>query len=416
MTAAKPPRLLALLAARDFRLFIANRVIGTLCYRTLLVAVGWQIYDMTSDPLALGFVGLSTFVPTIFLLLPAGEIADRFDRRLVLLTSLSLLAACTALLTALSIADVRDPLPFYGALALFGAANSLYRPSSMASLASLAPRGELMTALLLHSTVVRFGIIAGPLLGGGLYVFGPATVYAFITILYAGGIASVAALRTSLKTERSGKDEQANWLHRLGAGLNFARRNPLILGSISLELFVTLLGGATILLPVFARDILNVGPLGLGVLRAAPAVGAIAMTLLFARISVRRHSGLLMFAAIAVDGVATALFGLSETFLLSLAALVVVGAMEMVSINFRQTVVQLGTPDHMRGRVNSVQQFFVGGSSELGDFESGAMAAWLGAAPAVIVGGGAMWVMAGLWMWMFPELRRVDRVNDIRPA
>lgn len=417
MAASQSSDALALLRDRNFGPYVISRFIVATCQRTLMVVIGYQIYDITNDPVSLGYVGLASFLPTLFLLLPSGDIADRYDRRLVMLGAHVLLIACTGLFVALSYAGVHDTWPYYAALGIFGASNSIYRPSSLSTLVTLIGRERLMMGFLVHASVVRIGVIFGPLAGGIAYVLGPEVVYGAIFAAYVCSFAAIFAIRTTQQPGAASRaDDPSTALQRLGAGLAFACRSRLILGAISLELFVTLLGGATVLLPIYARDILMVGPQGLGALRAAPAVGALVMTILLARFQINHRAGLVMFGAVAADGLATMAFGASETFVLSLAALAVIGATEMISINFRQAVVQLATPDHMRGRVSSVQQFFIGGSTELGDFESGVTAGLMGTVPAVVVGGAAMWACAGLWMWMFPELRRIDRVSDVRAA
>ena len=398
---------------RDFNFFIASRFLSTVAMQVLSVAIGWQIYDIERTPLSLGFVGLCEFVPMFLLTLPAGEIADRFDQRRVLAAAQALLGVCAGLFLLFSLLYPRDVLPFYGVLVLFGAARGFSGPSGQSLLAFLVPPERLVKSIALSSSAFTVAVIAGPALGGFLYALGPVATYSIGFL----GFMSAAALTTTFGGRRFDRTTVtgASRLERVIEGIRFVRDRPIVLGAISLDLFAVLLGGAVALLPVFARDILHVGPTGLGILRSAPAVGAALTAFTLSRWPITRRSGVRMFAAVAIFGVATIVFGLSHNFYLSLAALFVTGASDMVSVNVRQSLINFATPDPMRGRVGAVSMLFIGASNELGEFESGITASWFGTIPAVILGGiGTLGVVA-VWMWLFPPLRTVDRLTDVEP-
>ena len=404
----------ALYRDRDFRLFISSRFLSTVAMQVQSVAIGWQIYDIERTPLSLGLVGLCEFIPMFLLTLPAGEIADRFDQRRVLAFAQALLGICSGLFLLFSLLYPRDALPFYGVLVLFGAARGFSGPSSQSLLAFLVPPERLAKSIALSSSAFTVAVIAGPALGGFLYALGPIATYS-ISFL---GFMSAAALTTTFGGRRFDRSTVAgvSRLERVIEGIRFVRDRPIVLGAISLDLFAVLLGGAVALLPIFARDILHVGPAGLGILRSAPAVGAALTAFTLSRWPIERRSGSRMFAAVAIFGVATIVFGLSHNFYLSLAALFVTGASDMVSVNVRQSLINFATPDPMRGRVGAVSMLFIGASNELGEFESGITASWFGTIPAVILGGiGTLGVVA-VWMWLFPPLRTVDRLTDVEPT
>ena len=404
----------ALYRDRDFRFFISSRFLSTVAMQVQSVAIGWQIYDIERTPLSLGLVGLCEFIPMFLLTLPAGEIADRFDQRRVLAFAQALLGICSGLFLLFSLLYPRDALPFYGVLVLFGAARGFSGPSSQSLLAFLVPPERLAKSIALSSSAFTVAVIAGPALGGFLYALGPIATYS-ISFL---GFMSAAALTTTFGGRRFDRSTVAgvSRLERVIEGIRFVRDRPIVLGAISLDLFAVLLGGAVALLPIFARDILHVGPAGLGILRSAPAVGAALTAFTLSRWPITRRSGVRMFAAVAIFGVATIVFGLSHNFYLSLAALFVTGASDMVSVNVRQSLINFATPDPMRGRVGAVSMLFIGASNELGEFESGITASWFGTIPAVILGGiGTLGVVA-VWMWLFPPLRTVDRLTDVEPT
>jgi MFS family permease len=396
---------MSVLALHDFRLFLTNRFLGMVAYQMAGVAVGWQVYDLTRDPLMLGIVGLVEFLPNLLLTLPAGQVADRYDRRRVLMACLSLHAVAAALLLALTLLPSPPIAAILSVVALTGVARAFLAPASQSLLPVLVPTESFPRAVAFSSTIMQFAMIAGPAAGGMLYVFGPAEVYGGTVVMLGAAIAAAARLQTPLVVHTT-----AGGITGLLAGIHYVRARKDILGAISLDLFAVLLGGATALLPIYARDILHVGPTGLGILRAAPSVGAAAMALALARWPLDRNAGHKLFVAVAVFGVATIVFGLSTSFELSLAALIVLGAADVVSVVVRQTLVQIRTPDAMRGRVSAVNWVFIGASNELGGFESGLTAAWFGTVPAVVIGGIGTLVIAVLWAWRFPDLRRVDRL------
>ncbi len=405
----------AVLALRDFRLFVATRFLAVVAYQMVGVAVGWQIYDLTRAPLYLGYAGLAEFLPAFLLALPAGQAADRFDRRLLL--AFCLLGQWSAALALLVLAVRPAPAvtAIFAVVALTGMARAFLAPATQSLLPRLVPLEVFPRAVALSSTVMKVASIAGPALGGLLYVWGPAAVYAAAAVLTATAMWSATRLRARpARSTATGiaAAKGAEGLDGLLAGVRYVWSRKDILGAVSLDLFAVLLGGATALLPVYARDILHVGPAGLGLLRGAPSIGAAAMALVLARRPLERAAGVKLFAAVVVFGLATIVFGLSRSFMVSLAALAVLGAADMVSVVVRQTLVQLRTPDAMRGRVSAVNWVFIGASNELGEFESGLTAAWFGTVPAVVLGGLGTLAVAALWAWRFPELRRVDGLAD----
>jgi MFS family permease len=398
---------------RDFHFLIVSRFCSTTAQQILSVAIGWQIYDIERTPLALGLVGLCQFLPMFLLTLPAGEIADRFDQRRVLALGQAFLSICAALFLLFSLISPRNALPFYGVLILFGAARGFSAPSGQSILAFLVPPERLAKAIALSSSAFTIAVIAGPALGGFLFAFGPIATYSIGFL----GFVSAALLTTTFGGRRFDRSHVVgvSRLERVAEGIHFVRERPVILGSISLDLFAVLLGGAVALLPVFARDILHVGPMGLGLLRSAPAAGAALTAFTLSRWPIIRDAGARMFMAVAVFGLATIAFGLSRSFYLSLAALFVTGAADMISVNVRQSLINFATPDRMRGRVGAVSMLFIGASNELGEFESGLTAAWFGTIPAVVGGGFGTLAVVAVWMWLFPRLRTVDRLTDMEP-
>lgn len=396
---------------RDFVQFLSGRFLSTVAMQIQSVALGWQIYDMVRSPLALGLVGLFQFVPMFLLTLPAGEIADRTDQRTVMSAATALQGACALLFLFLSLEDSSRVWPFFAVMALFGAARGFASPSGQSLLPFLVPRKKLSRSIALNSSVFMVAVISGPALGGFLYVFGPKVTYCLCAVFFfvsSGLIATLGGRRHARPSVRS------SMIARVAEGVSFVRNRPVVLGAISLDLFAVLLGGATALLPVYARDILHTGPEGLGMLRSAPAIGAALVSLLLARRPIERHAGARMFAAVAVFGLATIAFGVSRNFWLSLVALFVLGASDMISVFVRQAMITFAPPDAMRGRVGAVNMLFIGASNELGEFESGLTAFLFGTVPAVVIGGlGTLGVVA-LWMKLFAPLRRIDRLQDAR--
>jgi MFS family permease len=347
------------------------------------------------------------------LTLPAGDISDRVDQRLVYALSLGIDALCGVLFVALSLGHVQQTWPFYLVLALFGCARGFSGPAGSSLLPFLVPMERLPKAIGWSSSAFQIAVIAGPALGGFLYVLGPVAAYAVCAACFF--MASLGISSLGGRRREKGAASKLTAIERVAEGISFVRTRPVVLGAISLDLFAVLLGGAVALLPAFARDILHVGPVGLGLLRSAPAVGAALMAIAFGRRPLERHAGRMMFGAVAVFGISTIVFGLSTSFYLSLAALFVLGASDMVSVFIRTSLIQMATPDAMRGRVSAVNMLFVGASNELGEFESGITASWWGTVPAVIVGGLGTLAVVAIWMWGFPRLRTVDRLTDVAP-
>jgi MFS family permease len=395
---------------RDLDYFISARFLATVAMQVQSVAIGWQIYAIERTPLSLGLVGLCQFVPMFALTLPAGDISDRFDQRRIYALAALVQGFCSGLFLLLSLFRPHDVVPFYGVLILFGAARGFSAPAGQALLPFLVSREDLSRSIALVSSVFSTAVIAGPALGGFLYALGHVAVY---TTCVVGFFAAAFAASRLGGRHTTPIVTDASRYERVAEGVRFVRSRPIVLGAISLDLFAVLLGGATALLPIFARDILHVGPMGLGILRSAPAAGAFLMAVTLSRRPLARRAGLAMFSAVALFGLATILFGLSRNIYLSLGALFVMGASDMISVFVRGALIQFATPDTVRGRVSAVSMLFVGASNELGEFESGVTAALLGTIPAVIVGGLGTLGVVGLWMWLFPKLRDVDRLQEV---
>lgn len=396
---------------RDFAFFAVSRFLSTTAMMVQSVAIGWQIYEIERTPLALGLVGLCQFLPMFLFTLPAGEMSDRFDQRKVLSAALLVQAFCVAIFLALSIAGIKTAIAYYAVLVLFGVGRGFASPAGQSLTPFLVPPERLPRAIAMNSSVFTVAVIAGPAMGGFLYAFGPVVTYSVCLT----GFLAASALMAVVGGRRRAKDmsSEMSRLERVAEGIRFVRQRPIILGAISLDLFAVLLGGATALLPVFARDILHTGPWGLGLLRSAPAVGAALVALALTGRPMTRHLGAKMFAAVAIFGLATIIFGLSENFYLSFGALFVLGASDMISVFVRQSLVSFATPDEMRGRVGAVNMLFIGASNELGEFESGVTAALFGTIPAVILGGLGTLAVVSIWMKLFPPLRKVDRLSEV---
>lgn len=390
----------------SFVLFQLARFFIVLSAEMQSVAVGWEVYEITKRPLSLGLVGLAQFLPGILLFLVSGHAADRYERRKLVVLCYCGSAACSGALLFLTLRGFRSAYPIYGVLLFLGVVRSFSGTATRALLPQLVPDKDFRNAVAWHSVFYQGTVILSPSVGGIIYAVtrGPATVYALS--FFTAVLAAACTLRIRIQSvERA--PEPLNWKTTL-AGLHYIWREKMILGSISLDLFAVLLGGAVALLPVYAREILLTGPWGLGLLRSAPAVGAGAMAMLLAHKPLGRHAGSRMLWCVAGFGLATIFFGLSRNLFVSLLALFFVGATDMVSVIVRQLLVQLGTPDEMRGRVNAVDSVFVGASNELGQFESGLTAQWFGTVPAVVLGGVGAILVTGLWAWWFPELRKVE--------
>ena len=397
---------------RDFRLLLAGRFCANLAYQMQAVAVGWYLYDHTGDPLSLAYAGLAVFVPIGIFTLPGGDAADRLDRRRILAAAHLVQAACAGLFIALTAAGAANWL-FYAVLALTGTARAFSGPAVHSFIPFLVPREEFASAVGWSASTNQSANVIGPALGGVTYLLGPGAVFGACLGLSLGVVGAALAIGQRVTGEKSGSGAWA----RLALGLAYLRRQPVVLGAISLDLFAVFLGGITAMLPVYAKDILAVGPDGLGLMRSSIAVGALGMALLLANLPAQRHphAGRAMFLGVALFGAGILVFGLSQSFVLSLAVLFVMGAADMVSVFVRATVVQLGTPDDMRGRVSAVHMLCVGISNELGEFRAGLVAAWLGAKPAVLLGGVATLAVVVLWSGLFPQLRRIDRLAEVKP-
>ncbi len=396
-----------LLRQPEFRRFWLSRLAGTAASQMLLVALGWQMYDLTGSAWDLGLVGLAQFVPALLLALPAGHQVDHSDRRRVLATVLAVQLMVAAALAGLAAAGGLGRSALLAVSVVLGGLRAYQMPASQALLPLLVPAPQWPRAMALAASALQVAIIAGPALGGLAYAGGAGLVYS----LSAGGFALAWGCVLGLAPRPpTGVAEPRNAASLL-AGLRFIASRPLLLGAVSLDLFAVLLGGAVALLPIFARDILQTGPWGLGLLRAAPAVGALAMSLLLARWPVQRHNGVWLLGAVAAYGATMVLFGLSTALWLSLLALAASGAADMVNVVIRQTLVQLATPDPMRGRVGAVNSVFIGASNQLGEFESGATAAWLGPVASVVWGGLGTGLVVLAWIGLFPTLARHDRLS-----
>jgi len=403
----------ALLANRRYALYLVSRVSLIVATQMLSVAVGWQVYEITGQALALGFSGLALFLPGFLLALPGGHVADRHDRRKILLVCHLGVASCAAILATMALLGHRSLLPIYVVLGMLGTIRAFSGPAGQALMPNLVQRKELERAVALGSSSWQLAMIAGPSLGGALYAAtGRAgVVYVACTVMALLAFASVLAIGQPPVSAEVKRREPATW-STVVAGVRYVWSNRPILGAISLDLFAVLLGGAVALLPIFARDMLHIGPWGLGILRSAPAVGAATVAFLIAHFPLRRRAGVVMLVCVLIFGIATIVFGLSKNFAVSLVALVILGASDMISVVVRSTLIQTRTPDEMRGRVGAVNMVFIGASNELGEFESGVTAAWLGPELAVLVGGIGTCVVVVLWALMFPALREVDRLDE----
>ncbi|MCP3140007.1 MFS transporter [Pyxidicoccus xibeiensis] len=398
---------------RDFRLYQVARFVLTLGTQMQSVAVAWHVYSLTQRPLDLGLVGLAQFLPALLLSLVTGYTADRFDRRKVLLCCYATLGLGAALLWALDASGSRSVWPLYGVLVLLGTARAFSGPAAQSLVTHLVHPSHLARAVAWNSTTFEVATIAGPAVGGVLYgVIHARGVYALCLGLFV--TATLMLARMHVRTGRMDR-EDGSW-ERLVAGLRFVWNRKVVLGAISLDLFAVLLGGAVALMPIYAREVLHTGSWGLGLLRSAPAVGAAVTAVALAHFPLQRRTGVVMLACVALFGVATVVFGLSTNLFVSMVALAVLGAADMVSVVTRMTLVQLATPPEMRGRVSAVNMVFIGASNELGEFESGLTAEWFGAVPAVILGGLGTLAVVALWAWRFPELRRIDRVDEVRAS
>jgi len=419
-----PPRGLEAFASRDFRRYQLARVMVILGAEAQAVAVAWQVYAITHRALDLGFTGLALFLPGLLFLLPAGHVADRFDRRQVILVCYCLQVVCTCALLAITVAGYHRVFFIYAVLFLVGTGRSFSGPASSALVPHLVPEEHFVNAVTWGGAMFQLANTAGPALGGILFTLplthlfpreahahdlaGAGIVYCFTLLTLVWFLALIGTLKVRLGR----MEHRAASLKVVLAGFQYVWRMPMLLGSFSLDLFVVLLGGAVALMPIFASDILHTGPRGLGLLRAAPAVGAMCTSLVLARFPLKHKAGRRLFLSVFIFGTATVIFGLSHRLWVSLAALAILGAADMISVIIRGSLLQLATPPEMRGRVSAVNSLFIGASNELGEFESGLTAQWLGAVRATVYGGIGSLIVAGVWAGFFPDLRHADELTS----
>jgi hypothetical protein len=394
---------------RSFVLFWLSRVCSSLAVQMQALAVGWQIYELTNDPFDLGLVGLAQFLPLVSLMLVAGHAADHYDRRIIVQISLAISALSIALLAVGTGAGWLDRNLILATVLVFGCARAFQQPTTASLLPGIVPPALLSRAVAASSSSNQIAIIVGPAIAGVVYAVSPPAVYAASAALFLGASLLMWPVRIVKLPPRREPVTAA----LVFAGITFIWRNPIILGAITLDLFAVLLGGATGLLPVFARDVFNTGPRGLGLLQLSPALGALAMSILLSRRPIRGRVGPTLLAAVACFGCATIVFAVSRSFALTMLALAVYGGSDMVSVVVRETLIQIGTPDAMRGRVTAVHSLFVGTSNQLGQFRAGATAAWLGTVPAVVTGGIATLLVVLVSRRLFPELARINRVDEL---
>jgi len=408
------PRPASIYRDPGFLAFAIARVAAMFATQVQAVVVAWQVYDLTREPMALAFVGLAQFLPMLALLLPAGDLIDRVPRKRILCASWAVGAVCSTLLWWLSGHGAAGVAGIYAVLVLFGASRAFSAPSLQSLLPQVVPRERLASAIAANSMLMRTAAIGGPFIGGLLYAAGGGEMtYAVCFVSFAVGallmlrvpVAHAAPLGPVLGTMRE----------RFGEGIRFIRSRPIILGTISLDLFAVLLGGVVALLPIYAHEVLHVGPQGLGALRSAMAIGEVGTGFYLSMRPFNRRVGATMFTAVAVFGAANLVFAFSTVFALSFAALIVAGAADMVSVYIRGSLVQFSTPDAMRGRVSAVNMLFIGSSNELGEFRAGSSAAWMGAVPAAVAGGLCTLGVVCAWAWIFKPLRRVDRFEEASP-
>jgi MFS family permease len=420
-----PRRGMEAFAFRDFKRYQMARMMAILGAEAQAVAVAWQVYSITHRALDLGYTGLALFLPGLLFLLPAGHVADRFDRREIILVCYGLQMIATTALLLLTRMSLHGVFPIYAVLFFIGTARAFSGPASSALIPSLVTEMHFVNAVTWGGAIFQLSNIAGPALGGLLFTL-PLTGMAGLSGLQGAGIVYVFNLATqvwflvligSLHVRPGRMEHKAASMKVVMAGFHYMLRSQLLLGASSLDLFVVLLGGATALMPIFAHDILHQGPRGLGVLRAAPAVGALSMSLLMARFPLHRRAGMRLFVCVAIFGAATVVFGMSRNLWLSVAALALAGGADMISVIIRGSLLQLGTPPEMRGRVSAVNSLFIGASNELGEFESGLTAQWWGAVRATVVGGVGALAVAGIWTALFPGLRQADELTSeaLRP-
>jgi MFS family permease len=404
----------AAFASRDFRRYQAARVMAIIGAEAQALAVAWQVYQITHKAIDLGYTGLALFLPGLLFILPSGHVADRFDRRKVVIVCYSLQMIGTGLLLSFALRHLQTVWPIYAVLALIGTGRSFSGPASSALIPHLVPKEHFVNAVTWGATIFQIANIAGPAIGAVLFTLplpghmaGAPVVFGFtlLTLVW------FVVLLCSLEVRPGRMEHRAVSMDVILAGFRYVRKTQILLGSISLDLFVVLLGGAVALMPIFAQEVLHAGPRGLGLLRAAPAVGALIISLVLTWRPLHRNAGRIMFTCVAIFGSATIIFGLSRSLVLSILTLLVLGAADMVSVVIRSSVLQLATPPEMRGRVSAVNSLFIGASNELGEFESGLTAQWWGAVRAVVIGGIGSLMVTGIWSLLFPALRDADQLT-----
>lgn len=390
-----------------YRRYFFSRFLAYFAIQIISVAVGWQIYDLTRDPFDLGLIGLFQFLPSLVLILVTGSVADRYNRRMIMGICMVISTLCAVALLMLTVTGRFSPWPVYAILIVFGIERAFLAPASQSLAPNLVPPEDLPNAIAWNSTSWQTVMIVGPVAGGLIYGFGSVAPYAVGVCFFAAAALMVFAIP---KPAARSKAPVQSW-ETITAGFRYIKAEKVVLGAISLDLFAVLLGGAVALMPVFARDILDLGPWGLGLLRAAPGVGAVGMAVWLAAHPIRHRAGFYMFTGVALFGLGTVVFGLSATPWVSIAALVVMGAADMISVYVREILITLWTPDELRGRVNAVNMVFVGASNELGEFRAGMMASGFGAVFAVAFGGAGTLLVSALWALGFPQLRKIDTLD-----
>ena len=405
MSLQSPSSGFSVLRNRNFSFYLSARVLGTLAVQMQSVAIGWQVYEITGNLFDLGLIGLAQFAPFLALILLAGHAADRYNRRTIIAICMAVQLLCSLLLLGFTLSGSHVVWPVFAILVLFGSARAFMMPATQAIVKNMVPLDSFSAAVALNSSASHVAIITGPVLGGLLYLAGPRTVYmAAATLL----MLSVFLMSRTKSAPQAINTAPATW-HTVLEGLRFVRSRPIVLGAISLDLFAVLFGGATALLPAYARDVLHAGPTGLGLLRTAPGAGAALCSVVLAVRPIRRHVGAFMFGGVGLFGAATLVLGATASFAVALGALFLLGVGDMVSVYIRHLLVQYETPDEIRGRVSAVSSVFIGASNELGEFESGVTAGWFGLVRAILLGGAATLVVTGLWARIFPVLSRMDR-------
>jgi MFS family permease len=405
IASAPPSNGFSVLRHRNFAFYLSARTLGTLAVQMQNVAIGWQVYAMTHNLFDLGLIGLAQFAPFLLLILIAGHAADRYDRRNLIAIALGAQLLCGLTLLAFTVAGLSAVWPVFAVLVLFGSARAFMGPATQAILVNLVPQESFSKAVALSSSSFHVAVILGPTLGGLFYLAGPKTVYMISSTLL---VASVVLMCLVKSVKQPSNREPATW-HTVLEGLRFVWSRPVVLGAISLDLFAVLFGGATALLPALAHDVLHIGPSGLGMLRTAPGAGAALCSIVLAFFPLTRRVGLWMLGGVAVFGAGTLVLGATTSFLVALTALFLMGAGDMISVYVRHLLVQYETPDAIRGRVSAVNSVFIGASNELGEFESGLTAGWMGLTRAVLFGGAATLAVTGAWAALFPVLSRMDR-------